>query len=80
MELSRSWETASCAATQEFSNILQNPTVHYRIDHSCSLVPILSHPILSHHLGHLGLPSDPFPYGITTKILQAYLFGLMHAT
>jgi hypothetical protein len=29
MELSPSWEAASCAAIQEFSNILCNPKVHY---------------------------------------------------
>jgi hypothetical protein len=66
MELSPSWEAASCAATQQFPNTLQNPKVHYRVHKGPQLVPIQSippHPIslrsiliLSSHL-RLGLPS-----------------------
>jgi hypothetical protein len=70
MELSPSWQAASCAATQELPSILWNPKVHYRVHKSRPLVPISSHInpvhanlrsilILSTHL-RLGLPSGLF--------------------
>jgi hypothetical protein len=42
MELSHSWEAASCAATQELPSNLRNPKIYYQVQKIPPLVPILS--------------------------------------
>jgi hypothetical protein len=93
IELSPSWETASCSTTKEFPNILWNMEVHYHAHNSPPLAPILSHInpvhttpsylrsilILSTHL-HLGLPSGLFPSHFPTKLLYAFFFSLLYTT
>jgi hypothetical protein len=90
MEQSPSWEAKRSLANQEFSRILWNPNVHYRIHKLPHPVPILSqinpvhasHPtnwklilILSFHL-HLRLSSGLLPSGLPPKKPCMHLFSV----
>jgi hypothetical protein len=63
MELSPSWETASCAATQELASILWNPEVHYRVHKSPPMDPILN---------------QIDPVHATPSYLSKILFNIIH--
>jgi hypothetical protein len=95
MELSPSWEAASCSATQELRNILRNQgfiavftrAIHLFLTWARSIQSIQPHPIsiryiliLSTHL-RLGLRSGLFPPGFHTNILYAFNFSpfVLHA-
>jgi len=90
MERSPSWEANRQSASQEIPRLLWKPTVHYRVDNSPQLVPILSqilpvhtfpHYFLNIHSNiilqlHLDLPCRPS--GFPIKILYAFLFHLCY--
>jgi hypothetical protein len=78
MELSPSWEVASCAAAEQFTNVLWNPKAHHHAHKTPPLAPILTqispvHTIPSYfpkiHLNiislRLGLPNGLFAFGIS---------------
>jgi hypothetical protein len=84
-ELGPSGGEAKSAATQEFSRILSNPKVHYRVHKSPLLVPILSkinpvHTILSYLSKiHFNIVHPPTP-GFPTNILYEFLFSSIRTT
>jgi hypothetical protein len=61
MELNRSSEAASCAATEKLPCILWNPKVQYRVHNGTPLVPMLDHDSV-HFLDPCTIyPIDLFP-------------------
>jgi hypothetical protein len=94
MELSPSWETANCAATQELPSNLWNLKVitmftralYWSLPWASWIQFITSYPIslrsiliLSTHL-RSGLPSGLYHFGFPINILYAFLFSAIHAT
>jgi hypothetical protein len=90
MELSPSWEAASCAAIQELPNIVWQPEGSLPCSQEPSTCPYPEsdqssphHPILSILFTHLrlSLPSGLFPSGFPTSNLYAFLFSpfVLHA-
>jgi hypothetical protein len=93
MTQSPSWQANSCSAGQEILCFLLSPKVHYCVNNSLILVPILSqknpvHIFISYLRSILilfshpciGFPSDLFPLRFRTKILHTRLISPMCVT
>jgi hypothetical protein len=94
MEQSPSWEANSHSASKEIPCLLWNPKVHYCVNKSLSLVPVLSQMKLVHTFrlcfpkipSNVTFPSMPRSFewfltpGFLTKILYAFLVSPMRVT